>query len=76
MVKCDPINSLNCGMECVVDAENKLPQRIVQFAELELLMFAYHWRNDRLLAGAIVPPGVRQLSSFAAAPSSHGFRRA
>jgi len=26
-------------------------------------------------AGAIVPPGVRQLSAFAAAPSSHGFPR-
>ncbi len=63
-------------MGWVVDAENKLPQGIVQYAELELLMLACHWRNVRLLAGAIVPPGVRQLSAFAAAPSSHGFRRA
>ena len=59
-------------MGCVVDAEKKVPERIVRHAELELLMFACHWWNVRLLTGAIVPPGVRQLSVFATAPSSHG----
>ena len=61
-------------MGCVVDAENKLPQRIVRHAELDLLVFECHWRKVRLLAGAIVAPGVRQLSAFAATPPSHGFR--